>query len=155
MTWGKGNPPKKPALLDFSQGSENSKGVCWVCGSTPGEGKLDCHHMVPRALGGEEGPTVWLCQPCHRRVHEAGYGRGVEPSGCALSDSRCSILGGTIMEAARVVKDDPNKSVVFTDRFPAETRKQLRELAKATGKTQKEVVRMALAYMHRTLYGKR
>ncbi|MXZ92605.1 MAG: HNH endonuclease [Chloroflexi bacterium] len=27
------------------------------------------HHLVPRARGGNHGPTAWLCPTCHRQVH--------------------------------------------------------------------------------------
>jgi hypothetical protein len=34
------------------------------------ETALESHHIFPTALGGsEDGPQIWLCPTCHRKVH--------------------------------------------------------------------------------------
>ena len=96
-------------MLDMTMGFVNSPGVCWVCGIE----SEDRHHIVPRAYGGEKGPTVDLCQTCHRNAHEAGE------AGESPSDERLAFLAGCVREAKAAVKDDPNKSVMFSVRLSA------------------------------------
>ena len=54
-----GPPLTQPLILDF----------CWICGS---DRKLHQHHIVPRAYGGEKGPTITVCGSCHSSVHAVG-----------------------------------------------------------------------------------
>lgn len=39
---------------------------CAACGAT---GDLSEHHLRPRVSGGEDGPTVNLCEKCHGEAH--------------------------------------------------------------------------------------
>ena len=39
------------------------------CASCGAKGRVDHHHLVPRALGGAALPTVPLCRKCHGAVH--------------------------------------------------------------------------------------
>lgn len=41
-------------------------GTCASCGVNADTHE---HHLVPRAQGGDDGPTVHLCIPCHASVH--------------------------------------------------------------------------------------
>ncbi len=40
---------------------------CALC-ERPAE-RFTVHHLVPRARGGNHGPTARLCSTCHRQVH--------------------------------------------------------------------------------------
>ena len=41
--------------------------TCFVCQLV---GEHDSHHIMPIAYGGpKEGPQVWLCSICHRKIH--------------------------------------------------------------------------------------
>jgi 5-methylcytosine-specific restriction protein A len=31
---------------------------------------LTRHHLIPKARGGKDGPTVWLCPDCHALLHQ-------------------------------------------------------------------------------------
>lgn len=31
--------------------------------------KTSAHHLIPKQKGGKHGPTVPLCQPCHKTLH--------------------------------------------------------------------------------------
>lgn len=50
---------------------------CVLCGNTD-VSLIECHHVVPKVLGGEDGPLniISLCAPCHAKVHELGLRRG-------------------------------------------------------------------------------
>lgn len=43
------------------------KGTCEQCGKYV-EKYLAIHHVIPRWLGGENGETMKVCPPCHRRL---------------------------------------------------------------------------------------
>ncbi len=42
-------------------------GHCALCGRLVE--RVTVHHLVPRARGGNHGPTAALCSTCHRQVH--------------------------------------------------------------------------------------
>ncbi len=42
-------------------------GVCDLCERAVE--RFTVHHLVPRARGGNHGPTALLCPTCHRQVH--------------------------------------------------------------------------------------
>ena len=42
-------------------------GVCALCERAVE--RFTVHHLVPRARGGNHGPTACLCSTCHRQVH--------------------------------------------------------------------------------------
>lgn len=45
--------------------------ACAICGVTHG---LEEHHIIPKSLGGEHGPTVILCGSCHSSAHFSAKG---------------------------------------------------------------------------------
>lgn len=42
-------------------------GACELCERTVD--RFTVHHLIPRARGGNHGPTALLCPTCHRQVH--------------------------------------------------------------------------------------
>lgn len=42
-------------------------GICELCDRAVE--RFTVHHLVPRARGGNHGPTALLCPTCHRQVH--------------------------------------------------------------------------------------
>ena len=42
-------------------------GICELCERAVE--RFTVHHLVPRARGGNHGPTALLCPTCHRQVH--------------------------------------------------------------------------------------
>lgn len=87
---------------------------CYVCHS-PFNGNIEIHHVVPRAYGGLNGPTVALCDSCHTRVHK------LEKLICSNKTdtfgldkeayNRLYSLALVIVRAKRMMKDDPNKVI--------------------------------------------
>jgi hypothetical protein len=42
-------------------------GVCELCGRNHVETTV--HHLLPKEMGGNYGPTADLCIPCHKQIH--------------------------------------------------------------------------------------
>lgn len=53
-------------------GTEARPKACAACGKRGVD--LEVHHLVPRAVGGEAGPTCLLCRQCHDAVHQTDRG---------------------------------------------------------------------------------
>lgn len=146
------------ATLDLGMGVINDVGACWVCDNpnTP-----EYHHIIERASGGENGPQVRLCGNCHSGIHKvADAGPTLEvasqeflghPNKCLTMVLALAIL---ITTARKSVAGDPNKTAVFSTRFNATTRKQLRELSKVVRLKggQASIVVLAIAELHKRFY---
>ena len=123
---------------------------CYLC---PNTFTLEEHHEIPQASGGKNGPTHWLCASCHSGIHYLAHQQDPEAMFdnvlCSDVDRPKALrLVFMIKTAKNMTKDDPNKSAVFMDRFPAVTRKQLKELATLHKANQQKIVRHAIALMH-------
>lgn len=150
MTW-----PK----LDMSAGAINRRedGTCWICCRVPGQER---HHIIPRAYGGEHGPLVDLCGNHHKGGVHRLADEGLESLNAVFPDvsgpglqvaKQCAIA---IVKAKALVKGDANKTTVYSDRMPARTNRQLKALARAFKRPQTDVVRYAIAELHRRHFGK-
>ncbi len=42
-------------------------GICELCGRNHVETTV--HHLLPKEMGGNYGPTADLCIPCHKQIH--------------------------------------------------------------------------------------
>ena len=143
--------------LDLTPGTITNLGVCWVCDSTD---TLEAHHCIPRCYGGEWGPQVVICAVCHGAVHKIADSKQPAVDAPILLNQRANEvltralrLATIILQARALVKDDPNKTVMFMDRFPAKTKQELRQLAKLLQKSQQLVVRHAIAHLYRRHFG--
>ena len=97
---------------------------------------------------------VGLCQPCHRKVHEMGMEQSSVPVNAGREAARrLHVLARAIKRAADKTRNDPNKTIVYMDRFEARTRKHLIELSHALKMPQRNVVRLALSDLHRKVMG--
>ena len=59
------NPTMRPAPTQ-GRGNPNDS-QCALCERAVE--RFTVHHLVPRARGGNHGPTARLCSTCHRQVH--------------------------------------------------------------------------------------
>lgn len=119
---------------------------CWVGGSketfTEYGGKPNLlkhvHHIVPRAFGGKDGPTVTLCDSHHNSAHyialkiEAGKPYHEFLTGDSLQDKRLLWLASIICNAKAWAKDDPNKPIPITFVAKGATKIKLKRLKAMT-----------------------
>ena len=136
---------------------------CFVCQHT---GLLEQHHVIMRAHGGQNWPTVNLCADCHSFIHLLAQEveSDINHKGYTLNDSFCRILAKydpkkisltyvkkliTILLAAKsIIQQDLNKTLMFQDRFPADIANKLRCLVALHGGSQRSIVRIAIDQMY-------
>ena len=98
---------------------------CWVCknrftefGGAPSNFKHD-HHMIPRAYGGVDGPTVSLCDSHHTTLHQvalklySGKPFGELLTGNQEHNKRILWLSTLVVNARRLTENDPNKPMML------------------------------------------
>lgn len=111
---------------------------CWVCkvkfGGKEGLRKNE-HHIVPRASGGVEGPTVTLCADHHTLLHHIATRliTGKEYFDLLThdveKDKKLLFLASRVQAAALATKDDPNKRVLMPLSFDAGMIQKLKSIA--------------------------
>lgn len=66
--------PELTALIppEYREAVEAGETQCKMCRSWS---QLERHHLVPRSMGGHDGPLIWLCRDCHDKVtfHREGW----------------------------------------------------------------------------------
>lgn len=103
---------------------------CWVCGKRfVADGGTDPslirneHHVVPRAYGGENGPTVTLCSADHDLLHalatrliagDAPQGHQLLRGLNAARAARVLYLAGVVCDADRATAGDPNRRFLLS-----------------------------------------
>lgn len=130
---------------------------CWVCTVSKVEQNVlfEEHHVVPRSYGGENGPTVTLCEHCHGIAHklaETLYKGGYPKPPYEVPDYRTrSLYLATVICNARLVLDninDPNKRMVYSGFFTGEEHAKLKRLAKHYRMSQHKLIVYAIAQLH-------
>lgn len=122
---------------------------CWICNrdfvSVAGvtTAVANEHHVVPRSLGGTNGPTVSLCSEHHDLMHAVAEQlvrdtpiaqvmpllQGLAPP----MQQRLLYLADVIIRATRAFADDVNKPYLLQCTLPARTGRQLTALANNLG----------------------
>ena len=127
---------------------------CWVCENSVNDfEEFEQHHILPKHLGGADGPTVTLCNGCHKKVHdsaEALYkGKQKLPFKEQGARERCLYLATIICRGRIAVESQGgfNKRFVYTSILSYEEHELLVSLAKYYGKSQKELIRFALNFL--------
>jgi hypothetical protein len=98
---------------------------CWVCdkrftdSNPPGPENKEVHHIIPRAAGGSDGPTVTICDGHHKALHKIALRltSGKPYFDLLVGDSpeqkqKVLWLASRVHYAFQAVKGDPNKKVV-------------------------------------------
>jgi len=59
--------PELTALIpaQYREDVEAGRAQCAICGS---HAQLERHHLLPRSMGGVDGPTCWIDSDCHAKV---------------------------------------------------------------------------------------
>ena len=140
---------------------------CWICGSTI---TIELHHVIMRAYGGENWPTVNLCADHHSMVHKLAISveRSIKDGNITVSESLIQISGKysiekkwltrikklvTILITAKdLISADQNKTLVFSDRFTSDTANKLRSLVVLLNSSQQKVVRTAIDQMYKRYF---
>lgn len=125
------------------------------CAACLDEGvEIQHHHLIPRSLGGERGPTAPLCANCHQLVHKVAKDlRLLDRIDDGGKRYRVAQMVSIILRAEAAVKKDPNRSVLVQDRLPAELSHKLSDLATLYGTSRKEAMRVALRMEHARWFG--
>lgn len=133
---------------------------CWICGrrfitaQPPGNANEERHHVLPRALGGEDGPLVSLCDSCHAKVHKLSYHpmKAQELTHSYSPDAvrKLRYLSGIIYRAKALLDQDPNKLLPITFKINKEEAKKLDRLKSVLGlKSRSAVYSAALNFLYR------
>lgn len=114
---------------------------CWICrgilSDSGGAQQLirHEHHIVPRAFGGADGPTVTLCTGDHSLLHNVGLKLISNKSYFTLTSRlKPEVLERVLYLATRVkiahdyAKGDPNKFYPIVFKLDNETKEQLDQL---------------------------
>lgn len=135
---------------------------CWVTGL---KNKRHEHHVVPRAYGGDAGPTVTLNADVHNLLHDchkeltSKLGKGNERAirlrytdkvssmavNKQLAKQRFTYLVDVILNAQEMAKHSKNKRV---SGYSASTHTMLVALTKRLKKSQSDIVDIAIKALH-------
>ena len=141
---------------------------CYVCLCSGDEGnKLHEHHVVPRAYGGADGPTVTICSSHHSGVHDAAlacYPNKTSKMNKWLerlplvrgAHERFFYLVSTIMRARAMMSKDVNKKGSVSTSLSAADNRKLDQICDhlSFGKrsmTRADAVTYAIRDLHRRL----
>lgn len=100
---------------------------CWVCGKrfndlkvNPGPAMREEHHIIPRAYGGADGPTVSLCDLHHTTLHKIAVALKAGKSHYQLTaghnpeqHGKLMLLATRVYEAEQATRNDPNKKTLL------------------------------------------
>ncbi len=108
---------------------------CYVCGKSKG---MHEHHVVPRAYGGLNGPTVDLCASHHTLIHTAALKGSVtkrEAEYAGHTEAQKAKLRElvTIIRKARVQSKYMRRPMVVQHTFSPERATKFRELKRLLG----------------------
>jgi hypothetical protein len=126
--------------------------VCFVHDSkvclqhSPGED----HHVIPRHLGGVDGPVVMLCEKEHKEVHRLANsyitGKTKPYLGLSLDQDRRVRLANSILNAHNLVHNDTNRHIKLDLKIPGSVHKELVFLKQALGMSSQEQVVSSLIH---------
>lgn len=111
---------------------------CWLCDDSPEDSTkvFEDHHIVPRHLGGTNGPIVYLCSDCHTNVHDTARdilkGKQLHIKyRIQLQIDKLLYLSNVIVRAEIEIQKNPqNKIYVFNTILDYETHEMLTALVK-------------------------
>jgi hypothetical protein len=95
------------------------------------------HHLVPRAFGGQNGPTVMVCTAHHSLLHLIGTRLITNKPYFELmthdpkQDQKLLWLGAQVQKAHAAFNNDPNKRITVPLLLDGATARKLARLAKS------------------------
>jgi hypothetical protein len=138
--------------------------ACWCCGQpfATQEGiqlvQPNEHHVVPRACGGTDGPTVSLSSDHHELLHRVADAMlanrpwqhlvaGLRPE----SQNRVLYLSNVVVLATRATEKDANRRFLLTGELPPVIGNKLRQLSAYYGASQLKVIALLIEAEHARL----
>ena len=137
--------------LNLAKGAVNRlpNGLCFTCRKKL---PLDNHHIIPVSYGGQEGPTVDLCQDCHTLVHRLIL-YGVRQVSKPENIQRDIVLDalGKIGRNARKLSTKQERPQRWQTTFKPETANKLDKLAQITKRSKHDIVANAIDTLYNQL----
>lgn len=135
---------------------------CWVCAAkftdNGGTETREEHHIIPRAYGGEEGPTVTLCDTHHSKLHRIAvclktgkpffnFLQGESPD----RNKKLLYLANAVHNAELATRNDPNKAASAVLSLGARHKEMIEQLKKVypQAKSREAIMLLALEHLHR------
>lgn len=153
-------PGPNPPLLATWKGS-----TCWCCGTRFANdagvilSPVNEHHVVPRACGGTNGPTVSLTAEHHDTLHAIATavlnGKPWQHLCAAFptaSRNRLLYLARVVVDATRNTRNDPNQRFLLTGELPGVTGRRLKQLAHYYGVSQNKAIQILIDLEHARLF---
>ncbi len=135
------------------------KECCWLC-DKPSDNpsvSFEDHHIIPRHLGGENGPLVLLCADCHTNVHSCATslikkGEPLFIYELQLQQERCVELASIIFKVYKSLEATGRlhefKKTKLQITLNPRINKKLKQLAKSLGFSQDKAVQYAIELAH-------
>lgn len=127
----------------MSQPSKHAQTIvlphCWVCGAKfvehGGVEHTEHHHIIPRAYGGEDGPTVSLCERHHATLHKIALCLKTNKPYFTLTANHAPMqvkklmyLATRVHEAEQATRNDPNKRTMLVLSMDGELTRMIEDL---------------------------
>ena len=136
---------------------------CWVCEArfndvkNPGSAMREEHHVIPRAYGGIDGPTVSLCDGHHSAIHKIAVAfKSKKPYHHLLGThdtnqvKKLLALAQFIANAEETTRSDPNKKAVVVFSLDSHTKKLVDDLLTVypRAKSRAGILKIAIEALH-------
>ena len=146
-------------MLKIENNRLGTKTQCWLCSKPPdGITTFEDHHILPKHLGGTNGPLVYLCADCHTNVHKCATkllkGLSYVPYSENSLKIKCLELAKVIVNGTIALEKNPvNKIYVYSGIFDYATHNKLIELVKYLKTpnskiSQDSVIKLAIKELH-------
>lgn len=150
-------------MLDYIQVASNQviptgeQDFCVVCQTT--NVPYEQHHVVPRHLGGTDGPQINICGGCHQLIHNGALalhaGRQIpelDPSWSKIKRIRYMYLVRVIVNAMIAADGESGKNWKYQTTFSDACHTKLVKLAKLYGSQDKAIL-AAIDKLHQAHFG--
>lgn len=125
---------------------------CWCCGGIFFDtGRADAskprhsHHVIPRAYGGSNGPTVDICSEDHNTLHQLALdtitGKDILSVGTFIKNApfptehkmKVGELARHVINAEAATRNDPNKRVIISTVLTGNETRMLDQVGRVLG----------------------
>lgn len=118
----------------------------------------ELHHIIPRHLGGSNGPVVNLCGGCHQLIHNSAVAMykglvlpNLDPKWGGDTQFKFKFLVNVIVRAMVAAEGQQGKAWKYQTTFSDETHTKLVRLAKRYG-SQDKAIKLAIDKLHQSQF---